>query len=543
MHSSSPLQTLLNLVVLDTKLITATMTLPKRAWSSLGPATSLGLLLIGTSLLLAAGADDGTLRIDCGSVVESGVAAAAGFTADQYTSDGTPFTIAPGSTNVANLTASLSPAEVTGRAFSNTTGGCYKIPRATGTYLVRLGFAYLNFDKQGNPPVFNVTAQGVPVLTINMLTAEGMQDNQTAKAATAYYRDFMAFTDTGFLDVCLVPFSSSVQPAFVHPMDAILTFPPDTQSRTPLLNTLEVFPTPSTVYQGLPKEAGVILANAMRVNIGGPTVGPDMVGRVWSADDRTFLPRSFRATNATVNNTDDPDNYWPQSMLRSYRESINVDKQAGTEIQYSGLVVPMDPSNLFVVILNFMEPNSTVKRGQRVMEVQLSWGDGQTLAIGPPPDELDIVNFTQPLTAMAVNHVVAMESPISYFQSVAVTLFASNKSLPAVISGMEVYEAIPIAPPPPPAAAGAAAVPRAHRPVSPAMTLTAEKAQVLSPPPPPPATSSGLSAGSIAAIVMGVLLGVVLIAGGVYFVVKRKQNPTPFTKFDHDAGTNANLVV
>ncbi|CAI5489634.1 unnamed protein product [Closterium sp. Naga37s-1] len=504
------------------------MALPKRAWSSLGPATSLGLLLIGTSLLLAAGADDGTLRIDCGSMVESGVAAAAGFMADQYTSDGTPFTIAPGSTNAANLTATLSPAELTGRAFSNTTGGCYKIPRANGTYLVRLGFAYLNFDKQANPPVFNVTAQGVPVLTINLMTAEGMQNNETAKTATAYYRDFMVFTDTGFLDVCLVPFSSSVQPAFANPLDAILSFPPDTQSRTPLLNTLEVFPTPSTVYQGLPKKEGVILANAMRVNIGGPTVGPDMVGRVWDADDRSFLPRSFRATNATVNNTDDPDNFWPQSMLRTYRESINVDSAAGTEMQYSGLVVPMDPTNLFLVILNFMDPNPAAKRGQRLMELQLSWGDGQTIAIGPPPDTLDIVNFTQPLTAMAVTHVVAMENPFSYFQSVAVDLRASNKSLPAVISGMEVYEAIPIALPPPAAAdAGADAGARRARP----MTLTAEEAHVLPPPPPPPATSSGLSGGSIAAIVMGVLLGVVLIAGGVYFVIQRKKNPTPFTKF------------
>ncbi|GJP31964.1 hypothetical protein CLOM_g16516 [Closterium sp. NIES-68] len=518
------------------------MALPRRAWPWLRGASTLGLLGIAASLLLAAGADDsGPLRIDCGSAVESGVAAAAGFTADQYTSDGTPFTIAAGSLNSANLTANLSSAETTGRAFSNSSGGCYKIPRANGTYLVRLGFAYLDFDQQANPPVFNVTAQGVPVLTVNLLVAELLQNNDTARMATAHYRDFIAFTSTGFLDICLVPFSSAFLPTsgFVNELDLVLAYPSAAQSRTPLLNTLEVFPTPSTVYGGAPESAGVILANAMRVNIGGPTVGPDLAGRVWDGDDRSYLPRSFRATNATVKDTGAPDDYWPQAVLQTYRESIDLEKaQAGTEMQYSGMVVPMDPSNLFVVVLNFVEPNPAVKRGQRVMDVQLFWGDGQRMAMGLQPEVVDIVNETTPLTALALMHVVQLQTPMSYFQKVFVQLHASNKSLPAVISAMEVYEAIRLAPSTPD---GGTAAPTAGS----SMTLTAEQAHVLAPPPPPPSTSSGLSAGSIAAIVLGVLLGVVLVGGGVFFVIKRKQNPTPFTKFDGGGGASAtaNLVV
>ena len=55
--------------------------------------------------------------------------------------------------------------------------------------------------------------------------------------------------------------------------------------------------------------------------------------------------------------------------------------------------------------------------------------------------------------------------------------------------------------------------------------------------------ASGLSGGAIAAIVLGVIMGVALIGGAVYyFVYRRKNNPTPFSNLGESPSDLAQLL-
>eukprot|EP00475_Leptophrys_vorax_P019588 TRINITY_DN26846_c0_g1_i1.p1 TRINITY_DN26846_c0_g1~~TRINITY_DN26846_c0_g1_i1.p1 ORF type:complete len:505 (-),score=1.06 TRINITY_DN26846_c0_g1_i1:350-1864(-) len=484
------------------------------------------LVFVG-ALLAPSSAQDNTapLYIDCGNIGT----APAGYSTDMYFDSGEAFTIPSNATTFDGLPYNVTDVERTGRIFPEETGGCYKIPRPSGTYMVRTSFAYGNFDSQNNTPIFNVTLQGLPVATVNFAL-----DAPEGSSSDAMYRDFLVYVNSGNVDLCFVPFRSDFVPTVDQrsPFDSA-AYPLPGQARSPIVNSIQVTPVPPSVYNGALVSPGVILASVTRTNIGGPMVGPDSAGRVWYADTSDDDLRDG-AANADVAGADSSPDYIPKAIFTNYGYSQPSDNTSAATMSMWRGIVPMDKSNLFFVQMYFAEMNPKVKPGQRVFNITIVFGDGNMM-MGVLAPNYDILASTTVQTGISATHVLTFAKSPSYYQVFGVILESDPKGLPAVMSGLEVYEVIQ-----PPSLANAPSS-------APWLTYNPEAAQVLSgemAAPPPPSSSGGSNAGEIAAIVLGVILFIVLVAGGVYFYRQRHSNPTPFQQFEAGrTGSDANNLV
>lgn len=408
------------------------------------------------------------LRIDCGGSADSS-ANGLNWIADKYFDGGDPFPVPNPNTY------SLSGVEASLRAFPVDSPGCYQIPVVKGRYLVRVSFAYYNYDDRNMPPFFNVLLQGTVVESVDMTVV------QTNFISGAYYSDYIAYALDGKLSVCLQAQPGSPGPA--------------------LVNSIEVLPVDTDAYDAATLGQEVILSTYVRLNMGGRQVGPepdDPGFRTWMGDVR---PEQGNFTVlgddsvASVAGTGVAPDYLPLALFQTSRVALRAGNgtalgpyESSAQSQATGFrmtVLPVDKSNMWYIRFCFVELDAAAQAGDRVFEILL--GSGSVVkSIGNQAGGFDILSKVPALTALVVPVFFNYSQYASNYGEdleVGVRTVAGSR-LPAVISGVELFEVIPQA----------------------------------------DAGKRGLSAFAIAAIVIGVLLLAVLVVLAAVLIIRKRRN-------------------
>ncbi|CAI7767269.1 unnamed protein product, partial [Closterium sp. NIES-53] len=408
------------------------------------------------------------LRIDCGSDSPTS-ANGLEWQGDKYSNGGESHTIASANS------FSLNTVESTLRAFAVGTTGCYNIPVIEGRYLVRVSFAYYNYDDKNMPPYFSVLVQNTVVESVDMTVV------QSNFVSGAYYSDYIAYALNGKLSVCFQAQPGSPGPAIV--------------------NSLEVLPQDTDAYDAATLGNKVILSTYVRLNMGGGKVGPEPADpgfRTWMEDVRpeqgNFTVLTKDSASAPIAGTGVAPDYLPPAVFETSRAALtplsNTSGVAGRPSQMSQAtgfrmtVLPVDKNNMWYIRFYFVELDPSAQPGDRVFEILL--GSGNVVkSIGNQAGGFDIRAKVAPLTALVVPVFFNYSQYSSnYGEDLEVGVRTVGGSrLPAVISGVELFEVVP-------------------------QTTT---------------ESSGLSGAAIAAIVIGCLFVVVLIVLGVVLIMRRRR--------------------
>eukprot|EP00475_Leptophrys_vorax_P038465 TRINITY_DN6793_c0_g1_i3.p2 TRINITY_DN6793_c0_g1~~TRINITY_DN6793_c0_g1_i3.p2 ORF type:complete len:448 (-),score=0.97 TRINITY_DN6793_c0_g1_i3:159-1502(-) len=413
---------------------------------------------------------DVALRIDCGSTADSTVDGL-NWSADKYYQGGDANTIASANTY------SLNAVEATLRSFPVDSPGCYNIPVVAGRYLVRVSFAYYNYDGRNMPPFFNVLVQDTVVESVDMTVV------QTNFISGAYFSDYIAYALNGKLAVCFQAQPGSPGPA--------------------IINSLEILPVDTEAYDAATLGNKVILSTYVRLNMGGRQVGPepdDPGFRTWMGDVRPELGNFSvlgGATVSAVSGTAVAPDYLPLGVFQTARVALRKGGgnsttlgpyESSAENQATGFrmtVLPVDKSNMWYIRFYFAELDATAKPGDRMFEILL--GSGSVVkSIGNQAGGFDILAKVPPLTALVVPVFFNYSQYASnYGEDLEVGVRTLKGSrLPALISGVELFEVIPQA----------------------------------------NTGGGGLSTFAIIAIVIGVLLAVVLIALAVVLIIRKRRS-------------------
>ncbi|CAI5526227.1 unnamed protein product [Closterium sp. Naga37s-1] len=427
----------------------------------------LGLLSVAT-IAAAYRSTQAPLRIDCGSDSPTS-ANGLEWQGDKYSNGGDSHTIASANS------FSLNTVESTLRAFPVGTTGCYNIPVVEGRYLVRVSFAYYNYDDKNMPPYFSVLVQNTVVESVDMTVV------QSNFVSGAYYSDYIAYALNGKLAVCFQAQPGSPGPAIV--------------------NSLEVLPQDTDAYDAATLGNKVILSTYVRLNMGGGKVGPEPADpgfRTWMEDVRpeqgNFTVLTKDSASAPIAGTGVAPDFLPPAVFETSRAALtplsNASGVAGRPSQLSQAtgfrmtVLPVDKNNMWYIRFYFVELDPSAQPGDRVFEILL--GSGNVVkSIGNQAGGFDIRAKVAPLTALVVPVFFNYSQYSSnYGEDLEVGVRTVGGSrLPAVISGVELFEVVP-------------------------QTTT---------------ESSGLSGAAIAAIVIGCLFVVVLIVLGVVLIMRRRR--------------------
>ncbi|CAI7728355.1 unnamed protein product [Closterium sp. NIES-53] len=427
----------------------------------------LGILSVAT-IAAAYRSTQAPLRIDCGSDSPTS-ANGLEWQGDKYSNGGESHTIASANS------FSLNTVESTLRAFAVGTTGCYNIPVIEGRYLVRVSFAYYNYDDKNMPPYFSVLVQNTVVESVDMTVV------QSNFVSGAYYSDYIAYALNGKLSVCFQAQPGSPGPAIV--------------------NSLEVLPQDTDAYDAATLGNKVILSTYVRLNMGGGKVGPEPADpgfRTWMEDVRpeqgNFTVLTKDSASAPIAGTGVAPDYLPPAVFETSRAALtplsNTSGVAGRPSQMSQAtgfrmtVLPVDKNNMWYIRFYFVELDPSAQPGDRVFEILL--GSGNVVkSIGNQAGGFDIRAKVAPLTALVVPVFFNYSQYSSnYGEDLEVGVRTVGGSrLPAVISGVELFEVVP-------------------------QTTT---------------ESSGLSGAAIAAIVIGCLFVVVLIVLGVVLIMRRRR--------------------
>lgn len=368
------------------------------------------------------------LRIDCGSFVDSTVNGLE-WVADKFFDSGTPREIPTAEATGAQLNL----VETTARAFDFGSTGCYNVRRRKGRYLVRVGLAYRNFDGQRRPPLFNISLQGVPVSTVDIEEIE----NRTRGRSGAYYSDYVVPTRRGHVTLC-----------FGH---ASLTGAKSLDGLDfPFVNSIEVLPFDTEAYEFKHTGENVILRNHMRINFGGPAIGPepqDPGYRVWDSDP-VGTGKSFvnLTQGLAITSTERAPDFLPMKVFQTAREVKPPEQSTGISLP----VVPLDPANQFLARYYFAELDSQAVRGQRIFRV-LVGADAFIKPLYIPEAhaaDLDLLQVTNTLDAFVVNSIINITNITAnsglQFKFGVQTVAGSAK--PAIINALELYEIVLIGP-------------------------------------------------------------------------------------------------
>eukprot|EP00270_Netrium_digitus_P009855 TRINITY_DN3022_c0_g1_i2.p1 TRINITY_DN3022_c0_g1~~TRINITY_DN3022_c0_g1_i2.p1 ORF type:complete len:466 (-),score=57.26 TRINITY_DN3022_c0_g1_i2:282-1679(-) len=352
------------------------------------------------------------LRIDCGNLQSTHLS---GFQvgditwqADQYFVEGIAYNITTASIDQLNIV------ESTLRAFPASNLGCYDVPRPSGRYMVRLGFAYFNYDSLLSPPVFDVLVQNSVVETVDMQSVENHYQKGT------YYTDYIAYAPEGKVSVCL-----------------------KTLMGTPIVNTLEILPVDTEAYDAEELGHNIILSTYVRINLGGSALGPEPADpgfRTWlgdvSAVDGNYTQYT---TNHTIANTDESPEFLPMTLFQSAREAKEPYNATGFQLT----VVPVDRENQWYIRYYFAEMDPDVVKGERIFDIILGTG-GYFKALEGQTDSFDILANTTSLTAMPVSIVFNYTEYQSMFgddlEIGVKSVVGSTKQ--ALINGVELFEII-----------------------------------------------------------------------------------------------------
>eukprot|EP00897_Mesotaenium_endlicherianum_P001945 jgi/Mesen1/1779/ME000014S01194 len=329
-------------------------------WPSLVTFVSVtGLLLCGLPSVLSERPDTGPIRIDCGSDAPS----------TQNGLDWEADRGYPASSVAANISdtgengSALGGVAASLRAFPNASDSCYVLHVPAGRYLVRLGFAYSDYDGLSAPPAFNVTLGGATVEAVDLLAQQELLGGN----ATAYETDYVAFFSDGTASICFVSVTGS-----------------------PVVSSLELLPADSEAYTTSQGGTDVILSTIARVNAGGEALGPepaDLGYRSWIADLTAQEGNySTLATNASVAGAGIAPDWLPQGMLQTAR-----DARISGNIGFAWPLQPVGPpsplpaasssgdditsaaaaggTNSWLLVLYFAEIDASVARGERLCDI------------------------------------------------------------------------------------------------------------------------------------------------------------------------------
>lgn len=409
------------------------------------------------------------LRIDCGSTSPQEIDGIQWQKDDFYTSGDRHSIAHPNSTD-------LDSAEVTLRSFPGNQQSCYYLAVPPGRYLIRLGFAYYNYDGLNRPPYFDVLVQNTLVETVDA----GFEEE------AVYYSGYVTFALDGKVSIC-----------FVGRIVGTVGEP-----RNPFVNTIEVLPVDTDAYEAGTTGQHVILSSFLRVNFGGPEVGPepeDPGFRTWTADE---LPEdgnySVVKATGTFNGVGIAPYYLPESIFQTARTPLASTRKMMVELP--GLMPTVDKDS-WLLLLYFAEPDPTTKKGERVFDVMLGDGSGYLTYLGGWQG-FDILNRTKNQNALVVPVFFNYEDyVVSEGQKIVFGIGNRGTSeLPAIINAAELFEVIRVT------QAGS--------------TYSQE-----------PKKESGLSGGTTAAIILGCLLVIVLLAFIIY--VKKQRKTNAYTFADH----------
>eukprot|EP00897_Mesotaenium_endlicherianum_P008602 jgi/Mesen1/7770/ME000408S06879 len=347
------------------------------------------------------------ILIDCGSTNHSLVDGQA-WQADNYYLAGTAHSLATNQTSLRVPDSNL-------RAFAAGEVSCYVVPAPDGKYLVRMSFAYRNFDGRNMPPSFDVYIEGILVESVNVGERESSQDG-----GGAFYTGFIVYVLDGDCDVCLYPL----------------------QGETTFVNTLQLYPLDEAAYTADVLDRTVFLANYKRVNSGGPKVraSEDPGYRIWKADEREVRGAAEAGKsrvltsggNAIVGAEVAPD-YFPRQIFETAREA-----GAGNFTGYDWRLPSVSILHRWMVRMYFAELNPAVRVGERVFDLHvndvflrgfdiLAESGGRHLA---PVHATLFFNFSLPTYTNPYNVHVGVTS-------------APGSKYPPLLCAVEVYEIIP----------------------------------------------------------------------------------------------------
>ena len=165
------------------------------------------------------------------------------------------------------------------RQFQPTDEPCYQLSVPIGRYLVRLSFAYENFDGLNEPPTFSVHINGILVEIVDL------QQQMTVLAGATYNSDYIVYVKGSNISVCF-----------------------ETIMGLPIVNSLQILPQDTDEYEASKLGTDIILSTYARINSGGPGFGPepeDQAYRTWTADisgpDGKYTELNTTQTIAGVN--------------------------------------------------------------------------------------------------------------------------------------------------------------------------------------------------------------------------------------------------
>ena len=360
------------------------------------------------------------IRIDCGGEQDS-VVNGIQWLSDRGYKAGDGFLIASGPNN------GLNPVEYSLRAFTGSSKGCYQIPVPGGRYMVRLGFAYYNYDAQNAPPVFGVYVQNTLAETVDMSVVQGNF------VQGAYYSDYITYAFGGSISVCFVPAAGSPGP--------------------PIVSSLEVLPVDTDAYDAGSLGQNVLLSTYVRLNMGGPQVGPEPVDngfRTWMGDVSP-TNGNFSAVNlepsTQIQGTGVAPDYLPATVFQTAREAstpMAIGGFGGNATGFRMTVLPVDVSNTWYIRYYFMEPDVTAQPGDRLFVILLGSGS-EVKAIGSSSNGFDILSKVPPRTALVVPVFFNFSSFSSNFgQDLEVGVRSMpGMRLPAILQAVELFEVIP----------------------------------------------------------------------------------------------------
>lgn len=403
-------------------------------------------------------ATDIPLRIDCGSSSPQDINGTR-WQADAHFSSGDSHTIST------SYDSGLTAVEASLRSFPTDKMGCYDIPVPAGRYLVRLGFAYYNYDSLNQPPFFDVLLHKTLVETVDMGTV------QAHYSSGAYYSDYIVYALQKKVSICLESKNLGNGGG---------------SASSPLLNSIELLPVDTDAYQASKLGQDVILSQYVRLNLGGPRVGPepeDPGFRVWTSDvSPGFGNYTPMSTTMKIQGTESAPEYLPESIFQTAR-------LAGPPVNATGFrmtLLPIEASDIWLLQYYFAEIDPSAKVGDRVFDILLG-SQSAFKVIGDKDTGFDILaKTTDPLTALTVPVFFNYEEYAkSNGQDLQVGVRTRDGSrLPAIFNAVELFEVIRVG--------------------------GQRKGK------------SGLSGVAIAAIVIGSVLGFLLV-GGVIFLVTKKQ--------------------
>eukprot|EP00271_Cylindrocystis_brebissonii_P005267 TRINITY_DN17221_c0_g1_i1.p1 TRINITY_DN17221_c0_g1~~TRINITY_DN17221_c0_g1_i1.p1 ORF type:complete len:1052 (+),score=187.57 TRINITY_DN17221_c0_g1_i1:647-3802(+) len=360
------------------------------------------------------------IYIDCGNPVGV-VEAATGITwladDDSFTTAGTfhrigtPFLGDP----------PLSDVDATLRSWTDG-DSCYQIPvsNETGRYLIRLSFAYNNYD---NTYLAGLSTNELPNVGVsieeNFVEAIYFPD----KIAPAYYTDYVATVADGNASLCFIPLPSSADASGLSPS---------------FVNSIQVIPVVSNLFGA--SRSGVLMSNWIRINAGAtepllpPPDNTDYGYRTWSADIAA-TGDNWIQSKADANFTI-PQEYAEFSVQP---ELFMVAREAGDlSTGYNVTkILPVEPDDEFLVILYFAEVDEGIQAKERVFNI---WVNNHTLYDIDLAQRREtygssvyIVNFTVPL-------IYVTQDGTGISGNVLVLLYASEgSSSPPILSGLEIY--------------------------------------------------------------------------------------------------------